>query len=588
MASQAGPPAAPLAAPRGTVEAGPEFAARLLVAVTAKYGDPTQPSAVQVHRGTILVPRWRPAARSAPKEPSPADRAAMLPLMRAHQEAMAAQERSIDLERLQSTFAALKGQLQAMERLQVHRVELSPKTVGHLLPDARPAELVEIPEGLLELQGEMEELTVQSSQLQRVPEWLGDLTRLTKLELSSCGSAAGGRVKELPTSLSKLTALKSLSLRALIGLKSVPDVGTLRALKTLTVDNCSNLKELPASFGTLRALKRLELCRCTQLEKLPAFGPLRALKTLELRHCARLEKLPGSLCTLPALESLVVVGCRSLRELPSQLGNLKTVKRLVLNGIKVRQLPTSIGNLPDLRFLSLGASELRTTAPSVLPSVNLGLLELRELPCSVGRLSSLVGLSISRCRSLQELRPLGNLGALKRLELAGLELYALPELAFCGLTSLVDLGISHCPKLKRLPEEVGWHSALESLRLDGCLSLKWLPASVGNLTRLTELSCTNCGLMDFPCIDALSALHTLKVVVSNYNPLDYWDHYSTDGERCAVFKSLSRSLPCLRLLTTLRLGRVKGESEYEGSEYDDDYYIDDDAPDLRYFSFATS
>ena len=44
----------------------------------------------------------------------------------------------------------------------------------------------------------------------------------------------------------------------------------------------------------------------------------------------------------------------------------------------------------------------------------------------------------------------------------------------------------------------------------------------------------------------------------------------------------------MRLLTTLRLGRVKGESEYEGSEYDDDYYEDDDAPDLRYFSFATS
>jgi hypothetical protein len=131
---------------RGTVEAGPEFAARLPVVVVPRYSSSLDGSTntAAVHRGTLLVPRWMPASRSAPKKASPADRAALLPLLRAHQEALAALEKSTDLvdaqrlERLSRTFAALMAQLQAMARLQVHRVELSPKTVGHLLPAGHP------------------------------------------------------------------------------------------------------------------------------------------------------------------------------------------------------------------------------------------------------------------------------------------------------------------------------------------------------------------------------------------------------------------------------------------------------------------
>ena len=544
---------------RGTVEAGPEFAARLPVVVVPRYSSSLDGSTntAAVHRGTLLVPRWMPASRSAPKKASPADRAALLPLLRAHQEALAALEKSTDLvdaqrlERLSRTFAALMAQLQAMARLQVHRVELSPKTVGHLLPAGHPcpggAELAEMPEGLRELQGEMEELTVQSSRLAAVPEWVGDLTRLTTLELCS----SSDRVKELPSSLSKLTALKSLALTAL-NVCRLWNVGTLHALTRLVVDSCSNLNELPKSFGTLVALK-----------------------TLEIKTCGSLEKLPVSLCSLPSLESLMVSNCRGLKELPAQLGNLTTVKRLELARIELlKKLPDTLGNMAGLKELIVDGCSGLTALPDGLGALTrlrtlylYNLPDLNELPQSVGRLSSLVELRIEWCGSLHVLPRRGNFRALQKLRLERVMIHTLSTSVLSGLTSLVTLDIFDCLRLLGLPENFGTLVALESLRLRECPQVTELPASVENLTRLTELECTNCPLEDFPCIDALSALHTLKVVVS-------WYH---NGEGCDVFRTLARSLPCLRLLQTLRLGSLK-EPEYVMSSDDEDE--EDDEPDL--------
>ena len=66
-----------------------------------------------------------------------------------------------------------------------------------------------------------------------------------------------------------------------------------------------------------------------------------------------------------------------------------------------------------------------------------------------------------------------------------------------------------------------------------------------------------------PCIEALTELHTLELVVSDY------DSGST------AFKALSRSLPCLKQLETLCLGRDASEDAYDELHYDlefaDDY-----------------
>ena len=62
-----------------------------------------------------------------------------------------------------------------------------------------------------------------------------------------------------------------------------------------------------------------------------------------------------------------------------------------------------------------------------------------------------------------------------------------------------------------------------------------------HLSRLQELNIELCPLQDMPCIEALTALRSLVLQVSDYR----------QGSR--AFKALSRSLPCLLQLDTLRL-----------------------------------
>jgi len=79
-------------------------------------------------------------------------------------------------------------------------------------------------------------------------------------------------------------------------MKAVPDsVGTLVQLKRLDVRGCANLEVLPETlFETLANLEELNLERCDKLKTLPgSVAKLAKLKTLNLRNCLQLaEPLP--------------------------------------------------------------------------------------------------------------------------------------------------------------------------------------------------------------------------------------------------------------------------------------------------------
>lgn len=152
-----------------------------------------------LHCGVIQLPRATP---SGPCKPSVAELALMRPLMRAHEDALAAQAEGLDLERLSRTYSALMSLLLEVAGMRVHTVELTPATLWPVLKvlnhreyyaryfyypndyppyhgsdtemedtdmDKRVAVprggLVELPEGLLSLSGELRELRVRSGQL---------------------------------------------------------------------------------------------------------------------------------------------------------------------------------------------------------------------------------------------------------------------------------------------------------------------------------------------------------------------------------------------------------------------------------------
>jgi hypothetical protein len=142
--------------------------------------------------------------------------------------------------------------------------------------------------------------------------------------------------------------------------------------------------------------------------------------------------------------------------------------------------------------------------------------ELQDMPDLIG-LTALGSLTIDVCGKLRALpRGIGELGALKQLELVWLF------------------------ELQEMPDTLGWMTALEHLTLDCCRSLRTLLASIMHLSRLQKLWISEVPLEGMPCIEALTALHELRLGVADY----------AHGSR--AFTALSRSLPCLQQLQVLR------------------------------------
>ena len=130
------------------------------------------------HRGLLQLPRLAPPA---PVPPSAAVLARLDPLLRAHGDALAAQTGGLDPERLSRTYAVLMAELQEAVGMRVD-AELTPESLRAVLTgggeeeegedemesengDDGEAQLVELPEGLRTLAGELRSLKVQSTRL---------------------------------------------------------------------------------------------------------------------------------------------------------------------------------------------------------------------------------------------------------------------------------------------------------------------------------------------------------------------------------------------------------------------------------------
>ena len=181
-------------------------------------------------------------------------------------------------------------------------------------------QLVQLPEGLRELAEELQELTVQSTRLAKVPAWVGELERLEVLDINGDAEERpllNTTLRTLPASLGRLRALKALTLRGLSALLYLPDLRFLHALEGLTLDNCHQL-EVPASIMHLSQLQQLSLIRCRLQQSrnnfMPCLEALTALRTLQLevkdyaRDSRTFKALSRSLPCLKQLDTLCLGG----------------------------------------------------------------------------------------------------------------------------------------------------------------------------------------------------------------------------------------------------------------------------------------
>ena len=448
---------------------------------------------------------------------------------------------------------------------------LSPETLSHLVPENEEAQLEQVPEGVRALQTEVRVLRVQSSLLKSVPDWVGELKCLTTLDVNGLSAHSGwdnSSMTALPESIGNLETLKNLILVGLQGLRALPQsVGKLSSLQTFKIDQCG-VTAMPASFVRMTALTSLHIAKCSELEELPAdIGRLSVLKELMISSNPQVQELPTSITSLGALQhftlhemasvatlvdfknlsalaTLTISACSSLTRLPEGIGELTNLKELnVTNLGALQELPASarvwIG-LAQLEVLQLGASAR---------------LNLSMLPRMVAGAWALKHLHLHRLPQLQELPAVTeSLTLLERLIITDCrKLIQLPESVFWGLQALQELTL-RLEALKELPD-MGRLSALRRLELS-CSRVAQLPGSIRHLTGLQQLSIDSCTFRDFPDIQVLTNLRTLELVMTKY------------AADCKVFRSLSRSLPCLRRLHKLSLRMDVVETLDYGSKED--------------------
>ena len=367
------PPAA-----AATVAAGPAFAVPLPVFVEDDLTG-------RRYRGTLQLPRLAP---SAPVPPSAAVLARLDPLLRAHGDALAAQAEGLDPERLSRTFAALMAELPGAAGMCVDGVELTPDTLRDVINGGGEeegeedfdyseeeelnyrAQLVELPEGLRALAGELRTLRVESTRLAEVPAWVQELTRLQGLTLvGRCGDLFGGvpgqrvsnaELAALPAELFQLGALKTLYLSNLSELQEMPAASGVTSLQMLAIAYCTKLTALPAGLFQLGALKNLVLSDLPELQEIPDASGLTTLVLVRIAYCKKLTALPAGLCQLEALKDLTLLGLDALQKMPDTLGRMTALERLELSECgKLKALPPSIMHLSQLQHLQIDGCPLQ-------------------------------------------------------------------------------------------------------------------------------------------------------------------------------------------------------------------------------------
>ncbi|KAL9328444.1 hypothetical protein ACSQ67_003447 [Phaseolus vulgaris] len=261
------------------------------------------------------------------------------------------------------------------------------------------------------------------------------------------GESYGMEEKAFP-SLEKLTVGNLPKLERMLREEGVE---MLPRLSQLTIDGISNLKfpRLP-SVEELRATNIEEATSLMEgiVEKMPC------LKTLKIEKIKGQVVLPDQLSVLGALQELDIGYWYNLEYFPEH----------VLEGLTSLQI-LNIYHCEKLKSLSEGVRHLTCLEILIINHCP----ELVALPSNISQLTALWSVSIVDCSTL----PYGlqSVPSLRTLHIIGWRFTSLPE--WLGdMTSLQNLEIQLCGKLRSLPSSIERLTNLSSLSINRCPYLK--------------------------------------------------------------------------------------------------------------------
>lgn len=218
---------------------------------------------------------------------------------------------SLEVLKLGDLFEELPASMQMLRNLR--RLELDGVGKLQFLPD-----------WLWELPSLSEFILFNGRHIRGLKESLSRVQHLSILDLS-CEVP----LQAMPEQAGGLVHLNELRLQD-TQIDRIPDwIGDLCNLKELSLEDNPDLKELPDALGNLRRLRYLRVARSGGGMRFPnRLGQLENLEALDLRSCA-LPEFPRWILTLKNLRSLSM-NVESMKEIPREIGELSNLKELDL------------------------------------------------------------------------------------------------------------------------------------------------------------------------------------------------------------------------------------------------------------------
>jgi len=180
-----------------------------------------------------------------------------------------------------------------------------------------------------------------------------------------------------------------------------------------------------------------------------AIGALRDLTEINLAYGQLAGSLPHAIHRLGKLRTLQVTSQR-LVAIPPEIGELKSLDRLVLNDNLIRKLPAELGNLANVTYVDLSQNRLRGGIPATLG----GLQKVAWLALDGNFLSGPIPAELGQCKALVRF-------SAERNQLEG----PIPA-ALADLPQLSQLYLSN-NRITEIPAAFGHAAKLTELRLIG-------------------------------------------------------------------------------------------------------------------------
>ncbi|GLT96339.1 hypothetical protein SLE2022_139670 [Rubroshorea leprosula] len=314
------------------------------------------------------------------------------------------------------------------------------------------------------------------------------MSRLEKLEIAGCDSLKSFPGGKLPITLKYLRIEDCKSLGSLpnidgdinnsnlhLKIRNVPCLYSSLPVfvKEFAIGDCEWLESFPERMlQYCTGLQQIRIEDCKILKSLPPVNCVSNLIYLNIVRCEVLESLPDELglCT-PNLKHLAVIGCKNFKCLPNTMYQLKSLQDLRMAYCPSIEFIPDGGLPPNLTWLSLqGCKNLRRVPNTMYQLTSLQILDIPGGALTMGlqNLTSLQNLQIQQKFPLDIVLP-SSLTSLLIWDEENLK--SIPEGLFQNLSSLEELFIFNCPKLRSLPKEA-FLPSLGKLCIIGCPHLK--------------------------------------------------------------------------------------------------------------------